>query len=228
MHSSELADILEDLGAKERQGVVESLETTKAARAIEKTEGNTQEAILEELPRTALKNIIGKMHVANLANVFYKLNPLRTREMVDLMDKEKAGKVEKLLDFGSYTAGGAMRTGFIGLDGNTTVKETFSILYKLTPKPEAIVVTNGNGKLVGTIHTKDILDSDSLAILKDLVTERKFVYPETDFNEVISLFGRYNLRALPVVDKERVPIGIVTVGIVLSKIEEKTQTDEII
>jgi CBS domain-containing protein len=228
MHPSELADILEDLGTKERQGVVGSLEARKAARAIEKAEGNTREAILEELPKSALKNIVSKMHVASLANVFYKLNPLRTREMVDLMDKEKAGRVERLLDFGSYTAGGAMRTGFVSLDGNVTIKETFNVLYKQTPKPEAIVVTNGNEKLVGIIYTKDILDVDSLAILKDLVTERKFVYPQTDFNKVISLFGRYNLRALPVVDKDKKPIGVVTAGIVLSKIEEKTQTDEII
>jgi len=228
MHPSELADILEDLGTKERQGVVESLDARKAARAIEKAEGRTQEAILDTLPKTALKDIVSKMHVASLANVFYKLNPLRTREMVDLMDKDKAGKVERLLDFGSYTAGGAMRTGFVSLDGNTTIKETYNVLYNLIPKPEAIVVTNGNEKLVGIIYTKDILDSDSLAILKDLVTERKFVYPQTDFNQVISLFGRYNLRALPVVDKDKKPMGIVTVGIVLSRIEEKTQTDEII
>jgi hypothetical protein len=33
----------------------------------------------------------------NLANVFYKLNPLRTREMVNLMDKEKAGKLNGCL-----------------------------------------------------------------------------------------------------------------------------------
>ena len=121
-----------------------------------------------------------------------------------------------------------MRTGFLSLDGNTTVKETFNALYKLVPKPEAIIITNGNEKLVGTIYTKDILDSDSLAILKDIVTDRKFVAPDTDFNQVISLFGRYNLRALPVVDKDRKPIGVVTAGIVLSKIEERTQADEFI
>jgi Mg/Co/Ni transporter MgtE len=114
------------------------------------------------------------------------------------------------------------------LDGNTTVKETFNTLYKLVPKPEAIVVTNGNEKLVGIIYTKDILDSDSLAMLKDIVTERKFVAPETDFNQVISLFGRYNLRALPVVDKDKKPIGVITAGIVLSRIEERTQSNEVI
>jgi len=228
MHPSELADILEDLGTKERQGVVGSLEAKKAARAIERAEENTQEAILDTLPKAMFKDIVNKMHVSSLANVFYKLNPLRTKEMVDLMDKEKAGRVERLLDFGSYTAGGTMRTGFVSLDGNVTVKETINVLYKLVPKPEAIIVTNGNEKLAGIIYTKDILDVDSLAILKDLITERKFVYPQTDFNQVISLFGRYNLRALPVVDKDKKPIGVVTAGIVLSKVEEKTQTDEII
>ena len=228
MHPSELADILENLGAKERRGVVESLEAKKAARAIEGTDSHTQEAILEEMPPSVLERVVEKMHVAKIAGIFYKLNPLRIREMLKLMGSEKAQKVEKLLDFGSDTAGGAMRTGFVSLDGGTTVKETFNALYKLIPKPEAIVVTNGNERLIGIIYTKDILDSDSLAILRDIVSERKFVFPETDFNEVISLFGRYNLRALPVVDKDRKPIGVITAGIVLSRIEERTQIDEII
>jgi len=228
MHPSELADILEDLGTKERLGVVGSLGAKKAARAIENSDSRTQEAILEEMPSTVLERVVAKMHVAEIAEIFYKVNPLKIREMLKLIGSERAQKVEKLLNFGSDTAGGAMRTGFVSLDGNTTVKETFNTLYKLTPKPEAIVVTNGNEKLVGVIYTKDILDSDSLAILKDLVTERKFVAPQTDFNQVISLFGRYNLRALPVVDKDKKPIGVITVGIVLSKIEERTQTDEFI
>jgi len=228
MHPSELADILEDLGTKERLGVVKSLDAEKASRAIENTDSKTQEAILEEMPTTVLEKIVEKMHVAEIAGLFYKLNPLRIREMLSMLGSERAGKVEKLLDFGSDTAGRAMRTGFISLDGNTTVKETFNTLYKLVPKPEAIVVTNGNEKLVGIIYTKDILDSDSLAMLKDIVTERKFVAPETDFNQVISLFGRYNLRALPVVDKDKKPIGVITAGIVLSRIEERTQSNEVI
>ena len=228
MHPSELADILEDLGTKERQGVVESLGAKKAARALENADSKTQEAILEEMPSSVLEKVVAKMHVSEIADIFYKINPLRIREMLKLIGSERAEKVEKLLNFGTDTAGGTMRTGFISLDGNTTVKETFNALYKLVPKPEVIVVTNGNEKLVGTIYTKDILDSDSLAILKDIVTDRKFVIPETDFNQVISLFGRYNLRALPVVDKDKKPIGVITVGIVLSRIEERTQTDEII
>ncbi|MEK7160138.1 MAG: CBS domain-containing protein [Patescibacteria group bacterium] len=226
MHPSEIADILEELGSKERKGIVESLEAEKAAKAIEEADFRTQEAILEELPSSVLKKIVDKMHVADIAELFYKLNPLRIREILKLMGTERAQKVERLIDFGNDKAGGTMRTGFVSFDGNITIKEAYNNLYKNTPKPEAIVVTNGNQKLIGIVYVKDILDIDSLALLKDVVTERKFVYPETDFNLVIKLFGRYNLRLLPVIDKEKKPIGVITAGIVLSKIEEKTREDE--
>ena len=226
MHPSEIADILEELGSKERRGVVESLEAKTAAKAIEESDAKTREAILEEIPATVLKKIVARMHVADIASVFYNITPLRIREILKLIGSERAQKVERLLDFGQDKAGGVMRTGFVSFDGDTTVKEAYNRLYDYKPKPEAIIVTNGNQKFVGIINTKDILDSDSLAILKDIVSERKFIHPENDFNQVISLFGRFNLRVLPVVDKEKKPIGVITTGIVLSKIEERTKQDE--
>ncbi len=228
MHPSEVADILEDLGSRERRGIVESLDARQAAKAIEETDYRTQEAILEELPENVLKNVVAKMHVADIADLFYKINPLRIKEILKLMGEERAKKVERLLDFGTDKAGGIMRTGYISFDGGLTVKEAYNSLYKNTPKPEAFLVTNGNEKLVGTIYTKDVLDIDSLAQLKDVVSERKFVYPETDLNQVIRLFGQYNLRVLPVVDKtDKKPLGVITAGIVLSKIEERTRENEI-
>lgn len=228
MHPSEIADILEDLGSKERKGIVESLEARTVAKAIEEADERTREAILEDLSSSLLKKVVVRMHVSHLADLFYKVSPIRIKEILKFIGKERAEKVEKFLDFGSDKAGGVMRTGFISFDGNTTIKEAYNTLYSIKPKPEAIVVTNGNQKLVGTVRVKDILDIDSLAQLKDVVTERKFVYPESDFNKIISLFGRYNLRALPVVDKDKKPIGVITAGIVLSKIEERTKIDEYI
>lgn len=229
MHPSEIADILEDLGTRERQAMVEQLEAEQAAEAIEEADFRTRGAILKGLPKAVLKRVVEKMHVADVAGIFFKLNPLRIREILNLMGEERAEKVERLLDFGNDTAGVNMRTGFVSFDGNTTVKEAYNSLYKDTPKPEVIIVTNGNQKFVGTINVKDILDIDSLAQLKDIVSERKFVYPTADFNQVISLFGRYNLRVLPVLDKEtKKPIGAITAGIVLSKIEERTKQNELI
>ncbi len=228
MHPGELADILEDLGSKERLSVVQSLDAKYAAKTIEETDERTQEAIFEELKGTALGQIVSGMHSSALAEIFSKLNPLRIKEILKLLSNEKAQRIEKLMDFGTETAGGMMRTSFWKFDGNLTVKQAYNELFEQSPKPEVIVVTNGNEKLVGTINTKDMLDSDSLAILKDIVSERKFVYPTVGINELIFLFAKYNLRLIPVVDKDKKPIGVVKIDRLLEKIEERIKEDEFI
>jgi len=228
LHPSELADILEGAGNKERLGIVESLDTDRAVMAIEEADYRTQEAILEQLSLSPLKRIVDKMHITEIADLFYKLNPLKIKEILSLLGNEKAQRVEGLLDFGNDTAGGLMNVIYYSVDGDKTVKEVYNELFNQTPKPETILVTNGNSKLVGVLYTKDILDCDPLALAKDIVSERKFVYPNVDLNQIIKIFSQYNLRILPVVDKEKKPIGTVTVDTILSKIEERVRANEAI
>jgi Mg/Co/Ni transporter MgtE len=228
MHPGELADILENLGTKERLSIVESLDAKYAAKTIEEADERTQEAILEELQASTLGQIVSRMHSSSLAEVFNKLNPLRIKEILKFISSEKAQRVERIMDFGSETAGGMMRSTFWKFDGDLTVKHAYNELFEKSPKPEVIVVTNGNEKLVGTINVKDILDSDSLALLKDIVSERKFVYPSVGINDLIALFSKYNLRLIPVVDKDKKPIGVVKIDSILEKIEERTKIDEFI
>ena len=228
LHPSELADILEEAGNKERIGIVERLDTDRAVMALEEADYKTQEAILEQLSPSPLKRIVDKMHITEIADLFYKLNPLRIKEILNLLGNEKAQKVEGLLDFGNDTAGGLMNIIYYSVDGNKTVKEIYNELYNQTPKPETVLVTMENSKLVGILYTKDILDCDALALAKDIVSERKFVYPNVDLNQIIKIFSQYNLRILPVVDKEKKPIGTITIDAVLGKIEERIGINEAI
>ena len=228
MHPAELADILENLGSRERTAIVESLEASRAAKAIEETDERTKEAILEGINLPVLKRVVAKMHSYAIAELFYKITPFRIKEILKFIGSERAQKVERILDFGTETAGGMMRTTFWKFDGDLTVKETYNRLFEQAPKPEAIVVTNGKERFVGTIYTKDLLDSDSLAQLKDIVSERKFVYPNVGINNLVDLFANYNLRTLPVVDKDKKPIGVVRIDIILEKIRERTKQDELL
>ena len=227
MDPSEVADILEELGVKERLGVVESLDAGRAARAIEETDNRTQEAILEQLPERSLKTIVIKMHLAPLAHLFHILNPLRITQILNTLGKDKVQKMQKLIQFANDTAGGLMNPSFLSFNGDQTVKEVISNLRDLK-KPEMIVVTNGGQKLVGLVYVKDLLGLDTLALLKDIVSERKFVQPKVGFRELVKIFSQYKLRALPVVDSDKKPIGVVKIDAVLDKIEESNQDNEFI
>lgn len=226
LHPAELADILEELGTKERLGIIEVLNPDTAAKAIEEANPETQEAILEQLPSSPLKTIVEKMHLSEFADIFYKINPLRIREILSLLGIEKARRVEKLLDFGMDTAGGIMILDFHSVSAEKTAKEVLAELSNLSHKPEALLVTNGNGKLIGTLLAKDLVNCDSLAVIKDIVSDRKFTFANINFSQILKIFSQYHLRLLPVVDKDKKPIGVISIDAVLGNIEERQEENE--
>jgi len=228
LHPAELADILEDLGTKERLGIIEVLNPDTAAKAIEEANPETQEAILEQLPSSPLKTIVEKMHLSEFADIFYKINPFRIREILSVLGIEKARRVEKLLDFGMDTAGGIMMLDFSAVSGDRTAKEVLSELSNLSHKPEAILITNGNEKLIGTLLMKDLINCDQLSLVKDIVGDRKFTYAGVNFSQILKIFSQYHLRLLPVIDKDKKPIGVISIDSVLGNIEERQEENETI
>ena len=226
MHPAELADILEDAGTKERLGIVEVLDPKKAARAIEETDNFTKVSILEGLKPSNFKNVVEKMHLADIADVFHYLNPLKAREVQTALGSEKEQRFKKLLGYSDNTAGGLMHESFFSSDSNTVVKDLLLQLSERSSIPETVVITNGNQKIVGIIQVKNLVTVDKLAILKDILTDRKFVYPFTSLSDIIRLFANYNLRVLPVVDNEKKPIGIILIDDILRLIEEENEKDE--
>ncbi|MCL4418729.1 CBS domain-containing protein [Patescibacteria group bacterium] len=228
LHPAELADILEELGTKERLGIIGALSPETAAKAIEEANTETQEAILEQLPSSPLRTIVDKMHLSEIADIFYKINPLRVREILSFLGIEKAKTVEKLLDFGMDTAGGIMTLDYYSASADITAKEVLVKLQNLASKPEAIIVTNGNDKLLGTLYVKDLVNCDQLAVLKDIVSDRKFTYANINFSQILKIFSQYHLRLLPVVDKEKKPLGVISIDAVLGNIEERQEDNETI
>lgn len=225
LHPADIADLLEDAGTKERLGIVESLDAKQAARAIEEADEETQVSILENLTPHVLKEIINKMHIAEIADVFHDINPIKLEEIQKALGIDKLQTVKRLSGFSDNVAGGLMHENFIQEDAESTVENLLSDLQQHTYTPEVIVVTKENSFL-GTIQVKDLLYVDRSTKLLDIISDRKCITEKTSFNEMVRLFAQYNLRVLPVVDKERKPIGIVLVDEVLKIIDEENERDE--
>lgn len=226
LHPADIADILEEAGAKERLGIVEALDTRQAARAIEEANEETQVSILEGLEPNVVKGIIDKMHIAELADVMHDLNPLKAKEVQGVLSEEKKQHLKKLLSFSDNVAGGLMHLSFFHADGEKTVKEILTEMEHMHNVPETIIVTNGGGKILGIVTAKDLLIANKLATLKSCITEKKFVFPHTHLSDIISLFAQYNLRVVPVVDNEKRPVGIIIIDDILKNIEQENERNE--
>lgn len=217
---ADIADILEEIGTKERLGLLEALGSQKAASAIEKTDEETQIAIIEQAPKVGLKAILERMSISEIADIFYDINSTKRKVILDLLDKESAAELKALLRYSDHVAGGLMNPVTFQIDQEKTVGELSILLPENKVNFDAIIVLGKQGTFAGTVYLKDIINKDPKIVLKKLITDKLTVPENYPFDQIINLFAQYNLRILPVTNKKHRAIGVITIDSVLKKLNE--------
>lgn len=225
LHPAELADILEDAGTKEREGIVEALDVDRAADAIEEANSETQEALLEQLPTEQLKKILAQMKSSEIADIADDVNPETFKLIFKLLSSEKAKRVEKLMLFPDDVAGGLMQVTFYKVRGEKTIVETLGELSKRKEQPEAIIVIDNDDKLLGQVHANELINANPNVEIKKLVTMPFSVNEVESFTGIFHQFAQYNLRVLPVINDDDKVIGVISIDAVLQRIEEEEEKD---
>src|SRR3989339_140284 len=100
-----------------------------------------------------------------------------------------------------------------------SIKQTEELLLEKVKKFETvnyIYVAHKNGKLAGVISIKDILRQPKNAIISEvMIKDLILVHPYTDQERVVYLALKKNIKAVPVVDKEGIFLGIVPSDVIL-------------
>ena len=122
-----------------------------------------------------------------------------------------------------------MTTEYISLRPSMTVDDAFTRIRRVGSNKETIYtcyVTLENRKLIGMVSVKDLLSSEYEDKIRDIM-ETNLVYVETDTDkeEVAATASKYDFLAVPVVDKERRLVGIVTIDDVIDVIQEENTED---
>ncbi len=229
-HPSELAEILEDVGAKERIGLVQALDSKNAARAIEETDEETQLSILETLPvKGSFKDILNKIKISELADIFSHLNTTKRKDVQNALTEEKAAEVKSLSIFSSQTAGGLMHPNFVEMEETQTVSDAMKAISDFEEGiPEIIVLVDKNKKFRGMIKAKNFLAEAPDTILSSLVNMKISVSTNIGFQDILELFSRYNLRGLTVVSSNKIPLGVILIDDVLAEIAKQKEENEIL
>lgn len=150
--------------------------------------------------------------------------------LIALLDEAGRREVRALLAYAEDVAGGLMSPRFARLRADMTVDEAIRYLRaQARAKVETIYyafVLDHSQRLQGIVSFRDLFAASGSAPVfqvmeRDLVT----VAPEQDQEEVASLFARYDLAVIPVVDAEGVMRGIITVDDVVDVVQEEATRD---
>lgn len=219
LHPADVADILEELSRDEQKAVIESLDEETAAQALSEIPTRMQAALLESIPAEKASDIIEEMPPDEAADVLQEMPPETSAELLAGMESSEAKDVRGLLGFEEDTAGAMMTTDFIAIDASAPVERVIEALRSFEGTVESvhqIHLTHPDNKLAGTVPLTRVLLAAPGTRLADLATDPMIsVQAHADEKEVVELFHKYNLVALPVTNDGGELLGVVTADDVL-------------
>jgi Mg/Co/Ni transporter MgtE len=160
------------------------------------------------------------METDDAADLLLELDQERRLPVLNLLPPGKQRKIRSVLGHNPSTAGGIMNPDFIAVSTRATVGEGLARVRasELGPQQAAIVcVVDDRGVLAGALACAGLIRAEPGERLCDLVEEAPTpaVTADAELAEVARLMADYNLIALPVVDADGRPTGIIAVDDVL-------------
>jgi magnesium transporter len=138
------------------------------------------------------------------------------------MEDDEAEDVRKLLAYPDDSAGGIMNTEFIAVPPHLTAEQVMSVLRETAEEAETIFyiyVTDNEDHLLGVFSLRELVFAHPLKSVYEFMEKRVItVNLEDSQDECAQVVSKYNLLAVPVVDKEKRLHGIVTADDALDRI----------
>jgi CBS domain-containing protein/sporulation protein YlmC with PRC-barrel domain len=213
MHPSDIADILEELAPPERQALFISLDEEVAAEALEEVKPKMQQSLIESLDSEQIAGIVEEMDPGAAADLLSELPDERSEAILEEMDPEERQDVEDLLEFSGNSAAGRMTTEYVALPATGIVDQAINALRDFEGDIETITdiyLLDEEERITGLIPIVRILLAKADMPLSGL-PQGHLVNCSVDANgrKVAELFDKYNLRSLPVVDRDNKLVGVI-------------------
>ena len=229
LHPSDLADIIEELGKTASFTVFSSLDEEKAADVLEELETDTQIHIIESLPVEKMADVLEKMPADEVADILDVLEDEKAELLLNEMEAESSQEVRDILEYEENSVGSLMNTEVLWFNENKTVEEVISEFREKQPEADMLYnmfVTDDNEELIATFSLRDLVVSQpSVALHQIMKTDPIYLYDDQEIDEIAELISKYNLLAIPVVDKNHQLQGMVIIDDVIEDLINKRRTN---
>ena len=221
MHPAQIADLVEAASHEEGEEILEAVGQDKELEAdvFEELDDEHQVEFLRERSDQEAAAVLSRMESDDAADLLMELEQDRRLPILNLLPSATQAKIRSLLGHNPETAGGMMNPDFISVPPDATVADALARLAasQLGLQHIAIVcVVEDDGKLIDTLSLAELVRADGAQQISELVDEfTPCVGTEADVPEVARLMSDFNLVAMPVLDADHRPVGIIAVDDVL-------------
>ena len=205
------------------------LKKDTAAGIFSFMEIDMQESIIDRMSDTEIAMIIEDLFVDDAVDILEELPAIMVKRILKLSRPETRNLINKFLSYPEDSAGSVMTAEFIDLHKEMTVAQAIANIRKKGVDKETVYVayvTNESRVLEGIVSLKDLIFAEPDAMIGDIMETDILCANTLDHQEeVVAMIQKYDMLALPIVDKENRLVGIVTVDDAIDVIEEEATED---
>ncbi len=225
----DVGDYITKLPSQQRAIAFRLLNKDQATYVFEYLPPEVQEELINSLHDMQVVQIVEAMSPDDRAELFDELPAKVVKRLLQQLSPEQRQATATILGYAEGTAGRVMTTEYVRLRQGLTVGEALSKIRLQDKDKETIYyayVTDDNRKLVSVVSLRQLLFTFPDVYIRDIASDRVVkVRTETPQEEVARIMQRYDLIALPVVDREDRLVGIITIDDVVDILQEEATQD---
>jgi magnesium transporter len=230
MNEVDIAELMEDLTPEQVLVIFRLLPKDLASEVFACLDIEYQQHIINSIEDGELERIIEDLAIDDAVDMVEELPASLVRRILKNATPGTRSLINQYLQYPDNSAGSIMTAEYVALRPAMTVEEAFAYIRKNGVDKETIYtcyVINPSRKLEGVVTLKDLIMHPYETKVEEIMEDENIIYALTtdDQEEVAATFNKYDLLALPVVDKEMRLVGIVTVDDIVDVMEQEATED---
>ncbi len=214
MYPVDIAEALDNVDYKELIVIYRFLPKDIAAETFSYMNSDMQEVLINAFTDREIKEVLDEMYLDDTVDMIEEMPANVVDRILMVTDYQTRSQINSLLNYPDDSAGSMMTVEYVSLNKSMTVAEAIQKIRTVGFSRETIYTCYvlEYRRLVGYVDVKDLLTSSDSKLIEDIM-ESNIMYMETheDQEDVMKMFEKYSMMAVPVVDQTMCMVGIVTI-----------------
>lgn len=227
--AADVAELIEELPKEQRVFLFRILPRGLANDVFSMLDSSSQNQLLENMADGEARAILAGMTPDDRTTLFEEMPSEVTRRLLEILPLETRQQTLLLLGYPEYSIGRLMTTDYVAVHPDWTVERCLEHLRRTGMDKETlsyIYIVDETGRLLDELRLRKLILAPPEKKVSELM-DGKVVYLNSfePQEEAVKTFKKYDHYAMPVVDRDGVMLGIVTMDDVLDVAEEEATED---
>ena len=225
----DVAQYLSSLDTENMLKVFRILPSEISSDVFSYMDDDQREKLISTIGDQEICRLVDDMFIDDAVDFLEDLPSDLVKKVLENVSDDTRKVINRFLSYPENSAGSIMTIEFCAFPGDFTVAEAMREIRRTGVDKETIntlYVLDSSGKLTGTLALRKLISAEDDRVVRELMDTNYIAVGTLDDQEsVAETVRKYDLLAVPVIDKEGRPVGIITADDILDVLQDEATED---